>query len=103
MDHICARLLNICRSRDSMTKKQKLIWIKPIPPCFDLTSEQMNQFQQIIKISNTITQNHGFKSFDRYFIWEYSRQELLIDNSHHFAREGKEMKKIYICYDVGFF
>ena len=80
-----------------MNRKQKLIWMKPIPPRFSLTSEQSHQLQQIIKTSDCITQKHGFKSFDRYFIWEHSREELIINNSHHFGSQGKYIasKKIF--------
>lgn len=90
MDHVCAHLLNISQSHHT-NRKQKLIWMKPIPPRFNLTSEQTNQFQQIIKTSDCITQKYGFKSFDRYFIWEHHREELLINNSHHFGPQGNSI------------
>lgn len=88
MDHVCARLLNICPP-NHMNRKQKLIWMKPIPPRFSLTPEQSSQLQQIIKTSDCITQKYGFKSFDRYFIWEHSREQLIMNNSHHFGPQGK--------------
>jgi hypothetical protein len=93
LDDICGHLLNTCRH--AVHRRQKLIWMKPVPPRFDLTPEQNDQFQQITKMSDDISQRYGFKPFDRYFIWERSRQELLMHNSHHFGCKGKQ-KKILI-------
>lgn len=88
METTCAHLLNICRPKD-VHRKQKLIWMKPIPPRFNLTSEQKDQFQDITKMSDDITRKYGFKSFDCYFIWDHSREELIMNNSHHFGPQGK--------------
>ena len=86
LDQICIQLMDICSSKKD--HHQQKIWMGPNPPNEILSDVQDKQLYKIIRHTNKITGQNGFRTFKRHFFWRKTHHDLLLKDSHHFSPKG---------------
>ncbi|CAF4535001.1 unnamed protein product [Rotaria sp. Silwood2] len=86
LNNVCMHLLDICSDKKDV--HQQKIWLSPYPPNMKLSNVEEKILNKIIRHTNKITGENGFKTFNRNYIWDKTHDDLLIKGSHYFSPRG---------------
>ncbi|CAF4490880.1 unnamed protein product [Rotaria sp. Silwood2] len=86
LNNVCMHLLDSCSDKKDV--HQQKIWLSPYPPNMKLSNVKEKILNKIIRHTNKITGENGFKTFNRNYIWDKTHDGLLIKGSHYFSPQG---------------